>query len=258
MKLHVFSDLHLGCPGSWQPVLAPSADAVVCAGDVCEGLPEAVRTLRAAIPAPVPIVTVAGNHSFYERAMDTELSAGRAAAAALDVKLLEGEAAVVASVRFIGATLWTDYAAYGERDRGPAMARAARDMNDHRMIALRSDARERFMPAHALALHIDAVTAIDAALAEPFDGPTIVVTHHAPSLRSVRPRYLGNPLNPAFCSDLNELIARHQPLAWVHGHMHGSADYRIGRTRVLNNPHGYGRENAAGFDPALILDTDAL
>ena len=70
--------------------------------------------------------------------------------------------------------------------------------------------------------------------------------------RSSRP---GRWPDPAFCVDMTAMIARHQPFAWVHGHMHSSADYRIGRTRVLNDPHGYGPENATGFDPALILDT---
>ena len=256
MKLHVFSDLHDGFPGSWWPELAAGADAVLCAGDVCNGLVQAVQALRTWIPAPTPIITVAGNHSFYGRAMDAEWELARAAAREHDVTLLENEVAVIGGVRFIGATLWTDYAVAGDRDRGPAMARAAREMNDHRAITWRATTREHFMPAHALDLHIDSAVAIDALLAKPFDGPTIVVTHHAPSPRSIARQYQGDALNPAFCSDLTDMIARHQPAAWVHGHMHSSANYQIGRTRVLNNPHGYGRENAGGFDPALILETD--
>ena len=35
-------------------------------------------------------------------------------------------------------------------------------------------------------------------LAEPFDGKTVVVTHHAPSSRSVHPRYARDLLTPAF------------------------------------------------------------
>lgn len=257
MKLHIFSDLHLGFPGSWHPALAAGADAVVCAGDVCDGLPEAMDVLRGCIPGSTPIITVAGNHSFYGRAIDTEWLAGRATALERGVTLLENEAAVIGGVRFIGTTLWTDYALYGDRDRGPAMERAAREVNDHRMIAMRSGSRERFMPAHALELHIEAATTLDDLLGQPFGGPTVVVTHHAPSPRSIAWRYQGNGLNPAFCVDMTTMIVRHQPIAWIHGHMHSSADYRIGRTRVLNNPHGYGQENAAGFDPALIIDTEA-
>jgi hypothetical protein len=38
-----------------------------------------------------------------------------------------------------------------------------------------------------------------------------------------------------------------------HGHIHDSADYRVGATRVIANPHGYGRENAK-FDPTFIIE----
>ncbi len=50
-----------------------------------------------------------------------------------------------------------------------------------------------------------------------------------------------------------ELIERHQPALWVHGHTHTSFDYRIGASRIVCNPHGYGDENEA-FDPGLVLD----
>ena len=256
MKLHVFSDLHDGFPGSWRPELAAGADVVVCAGDVCEGLPEAMAFLREAIPAPMPIITVAGNHSFYRRVMNEQWADGRAAAHQHGVTLLENEAVLLGSVRFIGATLWTDYAVYGDRERGPAMERAARELNDHRMIMWRRTPRERFMPAHALELHIDSAAAIDELLAQPFGGPTVVVTHHAPSPLSIAQRYTGDGLNPAFCSDLSDMIRQRQLELWVHGHMHSSADYRIGRTRVVNNPHGYGQENAGGFDPGMVLDVN--
>lgn len=77
----------MACPGSWCPELAASADAVLCAGDVCNGLVDAVRALRTWIPVQTPIVTVAGNRSFYGRAMDAEREAGRAAAREHDVTL---------------------------------------------------------------------------------------------------------------------------------------------------------------------------
>jgi Icc-related predicted phosphoesterase len=50
----------------------------------------------------------------------------------------------------------------------------------------------------------------------------------------------GDPLSPAFSSDLSELILKYQPALWVHGHTHGSIDCTIGETRVLCNPKGYG------------------
>ncbi|MGU3387193.1 metallophosphoesterase [Methylobacterium sp. D53M] len=257
MKLHVFSDLHFDAsPGGWIPELAPGADAVLCAGDVCEGLPEAFRFLREFIPEPTPIITVAGNHSFYRRVMPEEVDRARIAAAELDIAFLENEVEVIGGVRFIGATLWTDYALYGDADRVPAVIRAERAMNDHQCIARRREPLERFTAADAANLHATSLREIDRLLTEPFAGPTVVLTHHAPHPGSIAERYHGDGLNPAFASNLGGLIFTHEPFAWVHGHTHASADYRIGATRILCNPHGYGRENASGFDPALILDTE--
>ena len=50
------------------------------------------------------------------------------------------------------------------------------------------------------------------------------------------------------------MIERFQPELWVHGHMHGPVDERLGRTRIVANPAGYRYEAKEGFDPALVLD----
>jgi Icc-related predicted phosphoesterase len=57
----------------------------------------------------------------------------------------------------------------------------------------------------------------------------------------------------AFVSDQSALIEAHQPALWVHGHVHNSSDYRVRRTRVVCNPHGYGTENP-DFDGALVVE----
>ena len=256
MKLHVFSDNHCDVGlGGWTPKLAPGADVVVCAGDVCAGLPEAFRFLRNFIPAPTPIVTVAGNHSFYHRFMAEEWERARVAAEALGITLLENEAVVIGGVRFVGTALWTDYRLEGA-DPATAMRLAELQMNDHRLIRTSRD--KLFRPDHAAELHEVARRYLDDMLAQPFDGPTVVVTHHCPHPGSVAPQYRGDALTPAFASDLSELIARRQPELWIHGHTHSSFDYRVGRTRIVCNPHGYGRENAAGFDPALTIEVARL
>ncbi|HHJ15617.1 MAG TPA: hypothetical protein ENJ80_02855 [Gammaproteobacteria bacterium] len=79
-------------------------------------------------------------------------------------------------------------------------------------------------------------------LAEPFDGQTVVVTHHAPSSQSVHPRYARDLLTRAFASNLEHLMAGDRAAAWVHGHMHESFDYKVHGTRVVCNPRGYAPE----------------
>lgn len=255
MRLHIFSDLHFDArPGGWSPKLAPGADAVLCAGDICQGLPEAFAYLRAFIPWPTPIITVAGNHSFYHRDHGREIERGRLAAREHGITFLEDDAAVIGGVRFLGATLWTDYALYGAAARVDAMRLAYRDMNDHRFIAVNGQHLSSFHPSHALDLHSDSVAFLRGAMAAPFDGPTVVLTHHIPHLGGVAEQYRGDLLNAAFASDLAWLIAEGRPAAWCFGHTHTSFDFTEGDTRLICNPHGYGRENAAGFDPGCVVE----
>jgi hypothetical protein len=120
-------------------------------------------------------------------------------------------------------------------------------------------------PGMALAEHRHARAWLEQQLRQPFAGPTVVVSHFAPHRLSVHRRFLGNPLNPAFVSDLSPLLA--QADIWIHGHTHDSFDYRLGRCRVVANPAGYplakltrdqqvqplARENAA-FDPGFLVE----
>ena len=76
----------------------------------------------------------------------------------------------------------------------------------------------------------------------------------------------GEPIDAAYASDLSSILkGEHAPDIWIHGHVHASRDYRVGRTRVLANPRGHDtshrRRNGdwivelenPSFDPALVL-----
>lgn len=92
---------------------------------------------------------------------------------------------------------------------------------------------------------------LDAELPRPHDGPTVVVTHHAPHPGSLPDRHA----HLAWCddSDLTGLIDERGPDLWVHGHVHRHVDYRIGRTRVVCNAHGYVEERT-DFMPDLVVE----
>lgn len=253
MRIQVFSDFHFDHTPGIEPRLAHGVDAVVVAGDVCQGLERGSAWLRRFVPAAVPLVLVPGNHEFYGHMRGEERRRGEAAAAAHAIHLLDDRALAIGGVRFVGSTLWTDYDLFGVGTRGDAMAFAARCMNDHRLIQEEPGDDGRFTPAHARAQHLVSRAFLEHVLAEPYAGPTVVVTHHCPHPDSVAPQYAGDLLTPAFCSDLSALIARAEPALWVHGHTHVSFDYRVGATRILCNPHGYGHENPA-FDPQLVVE----
>jgi Icc-related predicted phosphoesterase len=254
MRIQILSDLHLDAGGLHVPALAPGADLLVVAGDVCAGTAKGMRLLRERVPRPTPIVMVLGNHEFYGLGHATELASARVAAKECDITLLENEAAWIGGIRFVGATLWTDYALFGRDMQDDCMQVARAGLNDHRLIGLLGSGGPRFLPSDAEACHRSSRNFIETSLKHAVPGgPTVVVTHHAPHEKSVAPRFRNSLLTAAFVSDLSEVIEAYRPALWVHGHTHTSFDYRVGATRVVCNPAGYGAENPS-FDPALVVE----
>lgn len=250
MRLRILSDLHLEHqnprPNLWDQ---EDYDLIVAAGDIHGSCAQAVEIL-----APFgPSVFVPGNHEHFGHILQDNLQTGRALATKTQVSFLARDIVVIDGVRFIGATLWTDYALY--RTTKHSMVIAGQNLDDHRVIKYRETSGHiaRFMPWHTRAEHLADLRFLEHALTEQFDGHTIVVTHHLPSIQSIPPRFSNNALNPAFASDLDHIIEQFQPALWVHGHTHNVSDYQIGKTRIVCNPRGYGAQNPA-FDPRLTIE----
>lgn len=248
MKIRLLSDLHLEI-SDFTPARA-EADVMILAGDIhlnTRGLDWAAEHF-----AGVPLLYVAGNHEFYHRDLDDTLAQLRARAADLGFHLLENDELVLQGVRFLGATLWTDFALFGPQDREARQRFAGRLMSDHELIRLGD---RRFAPEDARHRHEQSVAWLRSRLAVPFAGPTVVVTHHAPSPRSIPDRYVGDSLSPAFASDLEALVAGAD--AWIHGHTHAFRDYRVGNCRVLSTPRGYvsyRKQEYTGFVDPLVIE----
>ena len=115
----------------------------------------------------------------------------------------------------------------------------------------------RFTPDASAALFAEHAAWLEARLAEPHAGATVVITHHAPSPASIHPRFADSPLNACFVSNAGHLADGRRVRLWIHGHTHDSFDYEVNGTRVLCNPRGYAKdgvnENAA-FDPQLVVE----
>jgi hypothetical protein len=198
----------------------------------------------------MPCIYVAGNHEFYKGALKESLEDGRSAAAGFpNVHFLENDVAVVGGVRFLGATLWTDYRIEGHPE--VAMFHARERMNDYRQIAKQRNPWQRFVPETAYRLHQQSRLFIESALKADAT-KTVVVTHHLPHRRSIPARFKGDLLNAAYASDLSEVIEAGRPALWIHGHTHDSCDYTVGGTRVISNPRGYDDENS-DFNPGLTV-----
>ena len=231
MKLNILSDLHLS-KGDL-PLPGEGADLVILAGDIAR--PE--RAMAWASRIARPVLYVAGNHEFYGGTIEGTPAELKRLAAGTNVRVLDRDAALIDGVRFLGATLWTDFLAAGEGEaREAAMREAQRLMRDFSVVRA-GDAP--FTPQASAALFAEDAAWLGARLAEPHRGPTVVITHHAPSLQSIHPRFEGSALNACFVSDVERLLDARRAQLWIHGHTHDSFDYRLGATRVASNPYGY-------------------
>ncbi len=253
MRIQVISDFHIDVRPGYVPELAAGAEVVIVAGDVCEGPDNAMAFLRAHMPAPTPIVYVAGNHEYYKCGLEDERVAAPGIASIHTVTWLDDTSAIIDGVRFLGATLWTDFKLFGADKQAESMQAAASSMMDYVAIAPHAATRERIKPRDTARLHTRSCAFLARELAKPHDGPTVIVTHHGPHPGSVAEKYARDPVTPAFASNLEPLILSGAPALWVHGHTHTSFDYHVGPTRIICNPKGYGRENRV-FDPLLVID----
>jgi predicted phosphodiesterase len=245
MKLHILSDLHTEFADFVPP--ATDGEAVILAGDIGVGV-EGVRWAARHYPVR-PVIYVPGNHEFYGH--DIDLTAELEAAAPNNIMVLSDDVFVLDGVRFLGSTLWTDFKLHGEGEAWFARERARRCMND--FVRIRQGGH-KFRPEDSVVLHEASRTWLVRQLEQAFDGPTVVVTHHLPALKSIASRYANDALNPAFASRLEGMIERYQPALWIHGHTHDPCDYKLFRTRVVCNPRGYpGEYGRAGFKPDLTV-----
>ncbi|THC41871.1 metallophosphoesterase [Massilia sp. Mn16-1_5] len=274
MRIQLFSDLHLERYPAFQPELAPDADLIVLAGDIGSyqngsrltgtdfGL-ERFSPLLGATRAKV--LYVPGNHEYDGLDFDATNARLRATCERLGITWLDRETVIVDHVRFVGTTLWADFdaLAVGHELTKQLQLRekAFRAANFYlgKNTTLRNG--EPVLAEGWRAMALDCQAWLRAALAEPFDGVTVAVTHFAPSLKSADPRYGVTPGTAGFCNALDDLL----PLAdvWMHGHLHCMNDYVVvgvedgqpWSCRVVANPLGYlSKGEQEGFRPELVIE----
>ena len=243
-------------------------DMVLVAGDVSVPLASAIDWLADRLPG-VPVCYTPGNHDYYNKSeastasMKQMLAAGRERAAKRGVHLVSDDVIEIAGIRVIGATLWTDFSSVGDQTLSEKIRNAAglKGMNDYRSIwyvAENEGPSARLHPAYTIAAHHVSRRFIENSLLRPYPGKTLVMTHHAPSRRSLNPRF-GGTLDYCFASDLEDLLlADTAPSLWVHGHVHHALDYYVGRCRVVCNPRGYAfmgaTDEGRAFSPSLVVE----
>jgi predicted phosphodiesterase len=281
LHLQLASDLHLERYPDFRLEAAPEADVLVLAGDIGSyqagsrlpdaGSPDAEFGLGQFSPLQPGspwkrVLFVPGNHEFDGLEHADTLPRLRATCERLGITWLDGEVVVIDGVRFLGSTLWSDFSALAAREKQLTAQMAAQDKALRAAnFYLRKNSTLR-AGQHMLAedlqpLAQQAQAWLRDVLHTPFNGPTVVVTHFAPTLHSADPRYGLTPGTAGFCNGLDALL----PFAdlWLHGHLHCANDRTVRGThadgspwacRIVANPRGYFvKGEQAAFVPRCVL-----
>lgn len=242
MKIGYISDLHLdnyifnkeSNDFIFGDGFKTDADVLVLAGDIGEYkyMFAHLANMQKLAKKVGHLIIVEGNHEFYEGDIQVKPDASIYGS---NVSILRNDSVVLGDVTFYGGTLWAQLSDLDSLDQ----------FNIKQMI---SDFK--LIKNGNRSFSIDDVTAEYNKFIEGFyeielmrtTEKLVVVSHFAPSMKSVTPRFASSALNPYFCNNLDELIEGSSASYWIHGHVHSHHDYMIGNTRILCNPRGYPRE----------------
>lgn len=217
-----------------------------------------------------PVLMIEGNHEGYgakriQKIWDLEdRRIPEARSRGADIEMLRASVRVIGDTRVIGATFWTDLQLFPDRLTGTEFA-VRNTMNDYKQVRIfdeRWGVYRKLQPADTRQMHHDQKHKIFEELAAPFDGRTVVMTHHLPVLQMLHPdrRMRDDLVNAAYVSDLAVQISEFKVDAWIAGHSHDAVEYLLqggnGDIRFMRNIRGYPHERT-DFDPLRVLDSNA-
>lgn len=247
MKIQIISDLHQEFGLS--DLSFEAADIVVFAGDVNIGI-KGIEWIKETIKNK-PVIYVLGNHEYYKGSYPKTLRQIMEQSNSSNVHVLENRAIEIDGICFHGSTLWTNFSLFGDPKVYGSICQTK--MNDYKKIR-RDPSYSKLRSIDTYHIHNTSIKWLEQSLNKSESTTNIVVTHHAPSIKSIPDRFIEDPITSAYASNLEELITKYQPDYWIHGHIHEPKNYFIGKTQVICNPHGYIDEPVNGYKKELIIE----
>ena len=254
MKVQYASDLHLEFPQNtaWleKKPLQPVGDILLLAGDTHNlGRKFTQLPYLDVLSEQYKMVyIIPGNHEFYA-GFDAQICLQENYELDLrpNVFLVNNFVKIIKNVRLIFTTLWSKI----EREKHAIVT----GMSDFHLIRCKGtpltieNYNELFEASWAF---------LSREINTPFDGTTIVVTHHLPSDLCNLEKFKGSVLNEAFCVNLTHEIEASHVDYWIYGHSHGNKPpFSIGNTMMLTNQLGYvhiGENRSFEYDALIALD----
>lgn len=289
MKVQLLSDLHFeffkrDMHNYAQPLIHPEVDVVLLLGDIDLGDFVLQRIYNLCYTWGKEIIYVPGNHEFYGHEMFNVLEKLNHNFPNINIMTgVEGfglNSVEIGNVRFLGGTLWTDFALYAGSNRLPKVEDAIEigkgAINDFRRITYKGNL---FTPENSIELHQKNLKIINTELQKQFEGKNVLLSHHGVHLNSIHPQYSAdsrylnsksklpgeNPywtMNPCFASHLPELLDNFDFA--FHGHTHKSINFQMNnkrKTKVITNPRGYPmmmynelRFENSEWNPLFVID----
>lgn len=247
MKIQTLSDLHHEFGILDFPV--DNCDVLILAGDVDIGV-RGINWIKENIQN-IPVIYVLGNHEYYKGSYPKTLHKIKHESLNSNVYVLENESVELEGVRFHCATLWTDFSLFGNPVAYGNICQGK--MNDYKKIR-RDPTYSKLRSVDVFNIHQASRRWLTGSLSESKADKNIVVSHHAPSIKSVAKEFREDPISSAYASNLEELIIEYQPDYWIHGHIHTPTKYEIGNTQIVCNPQGYPDEAYNGYNKELIIE----
>lgn len=261
IKFQYASDLHLEV---WSPIkpfedfLTPPNNSekdntiLVLAGDIAPITHTRLRDFLKWCSIHYKLVFfVSGNHEFYSKAQLTIeessfLKRELCKSVSDNVISLDNQTYIInrkdlKDIAIIGSTMWSEI----DMERASSIEKC---INDYRQIG------DFDVYSHVSRHHTD-VSFIDDQLKNLDDDKYIkfVITHHAPLKvnLAISEKYLGDPNNSAFTTDLEDIVKKAD--YWLYGHTHFSTFNKIGRCVVSANCKGHSRDTGNNFELEKII-----
>lgn len=247
MKIQVVSDLHHEFGIS--DLSFENADLVIFAGDTNLGV-KGIDWIKTKIKN-IPVIYILGNHEYYKGSYPKTLNKITDAAEGSNIHVLENRAIQFADITFHGTTLWTDFQLYGNPRTNGSICQSK--MNDYKMIR-RDPSYSKLRSIDTFNIHMTSIKWLEGSIKLSKTEKNIIITHHAPSIKSIPIKFKDDIVSSAYASNLESMIEKYQPDFWIHGHIHEPIEYKIGKTNIICNPHGYIDEPYNGFNKELIIE----
>lgn len=266
MRIIYMSDLHLEFDSDFLPTNDTGADTLILAGDifVAADLQRAevsskywikekiINFLLTACKRFKHVIYIMGNHEHYHGAFNTTANIIRQTmSGVMNFHFLDKKHIIIDDILFYGATMWTDFMG----GNPVAMKTAEFTMNDYKCVKAHNKDYRKLSAMAILEEHFKARNELLNVLSRHKLAKTVVITHHAPSNKSIHPRYSNDTMTNSFYnSDLSNIMLDNPQInSWIHGHTHDSFSYTVGNTTVRCNPKGYYDENR-GFNQEMYFD----